>query len=247
ANGAEPSGLVALATTQVVNGQGSPDTAVMASYTAASGAEVFSAGSIGWPTGLGATPYANPAAARITRNVLDRLTGTSGAPDPAGAPWMTPGSTQVVDGRWATSVSTWARGLAAPAGVAVAPDGSIFVAETVAHRITKISPGGQTSAYAGNGTPGFGDTQGTLSRFRSPVGLALGADGTLYVADSVNNVIRAVGTDAKHTVSTYAGQVQPGGAFADGPGASALMSRPIGLAMRADGTLIVADMHNHRI
>src|SRR5262249_3260189 len=126
------------------------------------------------------------------------------------------------------------------------PDGSIFVAETAAHRITKIGPGGQTAAYAGDGTPGFGNAQGALARFRWPVGLALGADSTLYVADSVNNVVRAVAPDAKHTVSTYAGQVLETGAFADGPGATAKMRRPIGLALETDGTLLVADMQNGR-
>jgi sugar lactone lactonase YvrE len=133
--------------------------------------------------------------------------------------------------------------------VAVAPDGTIFVADGPAHQIRRIGTdgAGTVSTYAGDGQDGTDDGPGATARFRWPSGLALGVDGTLYVADSDNEVIRAIAPDAAHTVSTWAGVPARGGAFADGPGAQAHFDRPVAMAFAPDGALLVVDMHNCRI
>lgn len=121
--------------------------------------------------------------------------------------------------------------LSDPYGVAVASDGSIFVAEGIAHRITRISPDGRSSLYAG-GEAGFADGIGEAARFRVPSGLAVDRDGTLYVADTGNNAIRRIAVD--RSVTTV---VSP----ATG------LNGPLGLAVRPDGTLVIADSYNDRL
>lgn len=247
-NGAEPPGLETLASSPVVNAHGPPSTAMSTYYRAASGAEVFAIGSIGWVNGLGDSVYADPRVARITRNVLDRFSGRAAYPDPAGAPWTRLGTTPTIVGAWSSAVTTLAKGLTRPAGVAVAPDGTVFVAEADGQRIDRVAADAAhtVTALAGAGVDGHVDGPGAQARFRWPLGLALGRDGTIYVADSVNNAIRAVAPDAAHTVTTYAGSGSNGG-FADGPGATAQFNDPVAVAVAPDGAVLVADLYNNRI
>jgi sugar lactone lactonase YvrE len=250
-NGVEPPGLQTLAASPVVGAHGPPRTAMATYYRAASGAEVFAIGSIGWANGLGDSRYADPRVAQITRNVLDRFAGAGhqAFPDPEGAPWTRLGATPTVIGAWSPSVTTLAKGLAVPAGVAVAADGTVFVAEDDGQTIRRIAADAAHTAtvYAGTGTDGFANGPGAGARFRWPLGLALGADGTLYVADSVNNAIRAIAPDAAHTVSTYAGIASPNGGFADGAGSAAQFNDPVAVAVAPDGAVLVADLYNNRI
>ena len=46
--------------------------------------------------------------------------------------------------------------------------------------------------FAGDGKLGFKDGRATEARFKEPVGIALGMDGTIYVADAQNHVIRKI-------------------------------------------------------
>jgi sugar lactone lactonase YvrE len=130
-----------------------------------------------------------------------------------------------------------------PFGIAAAPDGTIFVADAGhAHRIRRISPDGSVSTIAG-GAIGFIDGAGTGAAFSTPSGLALGDDGTLYLADTGNHAIRRITTTGQ--VSTLAGDGIPG--YADGPAHQARFNGPIGIASAPDGRIVVADTYNDRI
>lgn len=77
-----------------------------------------------------------------------------------------------------------AASLTAPEGLAVAADGTVYVAEPYTYRIRRISPEGQVSTLAGGGTePGRQDGQGSQARFMGPKDLAIGPQGDLYVVD----------------------------------------------------------------
>ena len=133
----------------------------------------------------------------------------------------------------------------APSGIARAADGRIFVADTANHRIRVISADGATvSTYAGDGVESFADGSTSTARFRTPRGIALAADGRLFVADTVNNRIRVISADGA-TVSTYAGSGNF--AFADGSTSTARFAQPVGVAVATDGRVFVADQGNHRI
>ncbi|MEB3197804.1 MAG: carboxypeptidase regulatory-like domain-containing protein, partial [Candidatus Sericytochromatia bacterium] len=128
-----------------------------------------------------------------------------------------------------------------PFGLALAPDGTLYVADHYNHRIRKVTPEGAVMTVAGS-TQGYADGPGTVAKFSAPEGLALAPDGTLYVADGGNLRIRKVTADGM--VSTLAGS---GFGDADGVGTAAKFAKPLGLALAPDGTLYVADKFNHRI
>jgi sugar lactone lactonase YvrE len=130
-----------------------------------------------------------------------------------------------------------------PFGVASAPDGTIYVADAgVAQRIRRITPAGIVSTLAG-GERGYVDGDPTAARFDTPSGLAIDAAGTLYVADTGNNVIRSI--NPKGVVSTIAGDGTAG--YRDGPAREARFNGPVGVAVDARGRVIVADTYNDRI
>jgi hypothetical protein len=94
------------------------------------------------------------------------------------------------DGGAATSAQ-----LNAPRDVEVAPDGTIYVADTENHCIRAISTTGIITTYAGRcGTSGSTGEGGpaTLGLLKSPYGIELNSKGDLYIADSLNHVIRVV-------------------------------------------------------
>lgn len=129
-----------------------------------------------------------------------------------------------------------------PRGVAVAPDGTVYVADSGNQRIRQITPAGVVSTLAGSGTAGFADGSAGVAQFNYPNGIALGADGTLYVADSANNRIRKVSSTG--VVSTLAGSSS---GYADGTGAAAQFNYPMGVAVDSAGVVYVADSSNQRL
>ena len=127
-----------------------------------------------------------------------------------------------------------------PFGIAIAPDGTIYVADL--YRLRRISPNGQVTTVAGSAR-GFADGSGDRARFDALSGISLAADGAIYAADTGNNAIRRVMPDG--SVSTLAGGQGQG--YRDGVGADALFNGPIGVALDPSGRVIVADAYNDRI
>ncbi len=84
-----------------------------------------------------------------------------------------------------------------PCGVAVAPDGSVYVADTGNHCIRRIK-NGQVTTLAGS-TPGLADGQGTAVKFNSPcaVTYTTSPKPLLYVADSLNKRVRVLDLDGR--------------------------------------------------
>ena len=134
-------------------------------------------------------------------------------------------------------------GFSDPFGVAVAMDGTVYVADAgESNLIRKISADGSVTTLAG-GSEGFSDGAGSTASFNTPSGLAIDADGNLFVADTGNNRIRKITREG--VVTTIAGDGVAG--YADGPAAQARFNGPIGVAVDPRGNIYVADSYNDRI
>lgn len=139
-----------------------------------------------------------------------------------------------------------------PRGVAVNTlTGDVYVADGMNNNIRAISLSGMVTTLAGSttGVAGYNDnTAGTLATFRGPEGLAfdpkIGTAGTLYVADSSNNVIRKIDI-ATTMVTTLAGSGSWGNA--NGTGTSASFYYPTELAVDTSDNVYVADTSNNSI
>lgn len=77
-----------------------------------------------------------------------------------------------------------------PTGLAVDRRGNVYVADSLNHCIRRINRQGRVSTLAGNGERGLADGSGRKARFSHPTGLALAADGSLYVVDQGNALLR---------------------------------------------------------
>jgi uncharacterized protein (TIGR03437 family) len=88
-----------------------------------------------------------------------------------------------------------------PSGIAVDPKGNLYVADVVGNQVFMISPAGKSTLVAGNGQPAFGGDNGpaTAASLNGPYGLALDANGALYVADRDSNKVRKIAPDGTIT------------------------------------------------
>ena len=102
----------------------------------------------------------------------------------------------------------------------------------------------QLSSLAGRPLPGAVDALSDDARFNCPTGIAVGADGTIFVADSQNNTIRKVASDGN--VTTFAGLAGAIGSV-DGTGTNAQFNAPQGVAVDTAGFVYVADTGNSTI
>lgn len=130
-----------------------------------------------------------------------------------------------------------------PVDVDVAGDGTVYVADNYAG-VCKVAAGSDRCKTV---VDRMIDSE-TGWAFNSLTAVAVGADDTLYIADSVAGRVRAVDTKTG-TVATVAGAYPPGPGFSGdgGPATSAQLHAPVDLDVSAGGTLYIADEGNHRI
>jgi sugar lactone lactonase YvrE len=133
----------------------------------------------------------------------------------------------------------------APSSLAVNADGTVFVADADNNCIRKITAAAVVTTFAGSGLGGSANGTGTAAQFSDPFGLALATDGTIYVADALNNRIRKI--TAAGVVTNFAGSGALGGGSSDGIATVAQFNFPTGVAVASDGSVYVADSGNHKI
>jgi len=118
-----------------------------------------------------------------------------------------------------------------PWGVAVGPDGSVYVADTWNHRIQKFDANGTFVK-----TWGHWAQDGALDSFYGPRAVAVDAAGLVYVADTGNKRVVVFDQDGN------------GKAIIGSPGSDpGLLDEPVGVAAGTDGTVYVVDTWNQRI
>jgi len=102
---------------------------------------------------------------------------------------------------------------------------------------------GQVSTFAGNGTVGLADGQGSAAQFNGPRAIAIDKQGNLYIADEGNNKIRMITPQGR--VTTFAGSGATGANNATG--INATFTNPNGVTVDANGFVYVADSGNQLI
>lgn len=105
------------------------------------------------------------------------------------------------------------------------------------------TPGGVSTLAGLAGAAGLANGPGAGARFDTPYGVALGTNGTLYVADASNASIRQI---TAGVVTTLAGLAGAGGST-DGTAAAARFLSPFGIAVDATGAVYVSDSGNDTI
>ncbi|WP_375773297.1 hypothetical protein NR798_21260 [Archangium gephyra] len=138
-----------------------------------------------------------------------------------------PGATG--DGGPAARASLWN-----PRDVAFAPDGSMYIADTLNHRIRRVGPDGRISTVPG-------------SEEHQPHYVEVGPDGSVYASHTYLHCIRRILPNG--TATTFAGQCDTGGGDSGdgGPADRALLNHPQDIAMGRDGNLYIADFENDRV
>ena len=136
-----------------------------------------------------------------------------------------------------------------PIDFAFLPDGQIAIVSYHDPRILVFGPDGVLHAIAGDGKVGRtgdeGDGGAALSaEFIQLDGIAVGADGALYVSDSLANRVRMV---KDGVVTTVAGTGEGAYAGDGGPATEAALHWPTALNFDAAGNLLIADQENHAI
>jgi len=149
------------------------------------------AGAINAPTGLAAT-FNNPDGIAVdgrgniyvadTKNNLIRkidVTGVVTTFAGSGAPGKKDGLTNAATFNY-------------PTGLTLDASGNLFVADYKNHAIRKITPEGQVTTIAGNGTAGNNNGDGAVARFNYPLSVAFDINGNLFVTDFANYLIRKI-------------------------------------------------------
>jgi NHL repeat len=143
-----------------------------------------------------------------------------------------------------------------PSAVAVNGAGDVFIADTENNMVREVTPNGVIRTIAGTGRPGYSGDGGEAidARLDNPSGLAVNAAGDLFIADTVNNVIREVtpngiirtiaGSPAHGKDHGHGGPLGGGYAGDGGPAADALLQHPQGMSADARGDLFIADTGN---
>ena len=136
------------------------------------------------------TPFGVACASDGTLYVSDTLRRSIYRVTPSGQESLFAGSGNGSGGT-TDGVGTQAR-FGSPAGLAVDPQGNVYVADTEAHTIRRITPAGVVTTVAGlPNSPGFVDGEGAAARFNQPVDVAIDHEfGGLVVLDRGNRAIR---------------------------------------------------------
>ncbi len=146
--------------------------------------------------------------------------------------------------------------------IAMDSAGNLYIADTGNHVVRKVVPGADgvlgsgppddevITTFAGIGTAGYAGDGGpaVAAKLNEPHDVAVAPDGAVYIADTGNQCVRRVAVDG--TITTVAGRCGGStGSFAgDGELATgALLNRPYGVAVDANGNLIISDTSNNRV
>ena len=143
--------------------------------------------------------------------------------------------------------------LAYPRGIAVTPGGEVYVTNTGRNQIVRVDGRDRLVAVAGTGDDGYRDGPRDQAHLSLPGALATAPGGALIVVDQGDSMVRVVNPDADGSFTGVKQAVIPDVPRLEGvrvgrvnePGG--ILNYPHGIALDADGSIIVADTGHHAI
>jgi sugar lactone lactonase YvrE len=134
-----------------------------------------------------------------------------------------------------------------PSSAAVDSRGNIYITDELNQRVRRVDAAGTITTIAGTGVTGSSGDGGpaVAAQLTDPLGVAVDAGGTIYVADAGANKVRTI--DASGRIVTKAGDGSTGFAGDGGPSTSARLNAPGGIVADAAGNIYIADTGNNRV
>ena len=191
-----------------------------------------------------------------TANVSTAPTVLSAANPPAGIAVTSTGSVYFTSGNQVFAIvggkavpmtgTATTPALNGPTALAIAADGTVYIADTGNGLVRHMAADGSLSTVAGS-TPGFGGDEGPAAeaQLSGPSGLCFDPSGNLWIADTDNSRIRVI--DTTGTIHTAAGTGDFGFSGDGNPAAFAVLSSPAALACDGQGNVFIADAGNERV
>ena len=134
-----------------------------------------------------------------------------------------------------------------PTALTMDSAGALYIADAAASRIVKVTADGLLNTVAGNLANGFSGDGGPANKatLYNPMGVAVDAQGAVYISDTVNRRIRRVSTS--NIISAFAGS----GAYKfggdGGPASAGLLDLPTDLIFDLKGNIYISDTQNNRV
>ena len=124
-------------------------------------------------------------------------------------------------------------------------NGVLYIADTVNSRIRKVGTDGTITTIAGTGVNGYsGDAAAaTNAELYFPCGVALDANGNIYVSDTHNNAVRKI--DTSGNINVFAGNTTQGYTGDGAAATDAELYRPSGMVVDSAGNVYFSDTNNN--
>jgi len=146
------------------------------------------------------------------------------------------------DGGAATAAELWG-----PQAVATDRSGNVYISDSWNNRVRKVNTSGIITNFVGNSCGLYaGDgSVATASGVINPQGLAIDAEGNVYIADEGN--VRVEKVDTLGIITTIAGNGDSGFTGDDGMATAAKLYNPSGVAIDSIGNIYILDQTNVRV